>query len=59
MAAQQRRFRWGFAVVGVVIVALLAWVFLHPKAAAPHKPPPVSVTAAKVVVQDIDRKSVV
>jgi multidrug efflux system membrane fusion protein len=53
MAAQQRRFRWGFAVVGVVIVALLAWVFFHPKAAAPHKPPPVSVTAAKVVVQDM------
>jgi multidrug efflux system membrane fusion protein len=53
VAQRQRRFRWGFAVVGVVIIALLAWVFLHPKAPPPHKPPPVAVTAAKVVVQDI------
>jgi multidrug efflux system membrane fusion protein len=52
MVAQHRRFRWGFAVVGVVIIALLAWVFFHPKAPPPHKPPPVAVTAAKVVVQD-------
>ncbi len=53
MAAQQRRFRWGFAVLGVVVVALLAWVFFHPKAPPPQKPPPVAVTVAKVVVQDI------
>ena len=53
MAAQQRRFRWGFAVLGVVVVALLAWVFFHPKAPPPQKPPPVPVTVAKVVVQDI------
>ncbi|HEY3949127.1 efflux RND transporter periplasmic adaptor subunit [Phenylobacterium sp.] len=53
MAAQRRRFRWGFAVLGVVVIALLAWVFFHPKAPPPQKPPSVSVTAAKVVVQDM------
>jgi multidrug efflux system membrane fusion protein len=53
MAAQQRRFRWGFAALGVLLIAILAWVFLHPKAPPPQKPPPVSVTVAKVVVQDI------
>jgi multidrug efflux system membrane fusion protein len=53
MAAQQRRFRWGFAVVGLVVVALIAWVIFHPKAPPPHKPPPVAVTVAKVVVQDM------
>jgi multidrug efflux system membrane fusion protein len=53
MVAQHRRFRWGFAVVGAVIIALLAWVVFHPKPPPPHKPPPVAVTAAKVVVQDI------
>jgi len=53
MAAQQRRFRWGFAVLGVVVIALLAWVFFHPKPAQTQKPPPVAVTTAKVVVQDM------
>jgi membrane fusion protein, multidrug efflux system len=53
MAAQQRRFRWGFAVLGVIMVALLAWVFFHPKAPPPHKPPAIPVTVAKVVVQDM------
>jgi multidrug efflux system membrane fusion protein len=53
MAAQQRRFRWGFAVLGLVVIALIAWVIFHPKAPPPHKPPPVAVTAAKVVAQDM------
>ncbi len=53
MAAQQRRFRWGFAVLGAVVIALIAWVIFHPKPPPPHKPPPVPVTAAMVVVQDI------
>ena len=51
--AQQRRFRWGFAVLGVLVIALFAWVIFHPKAPPPQKPPPVAVTVAKVVVQDI------
>jgi membrane fusion protein, multidrug efflux system len=53
MAAQHRRFRWGFAVLGVVLVVLVAWVIFHPKTAPPQKPPPVPVTVAKVVVQDM------
>jgi multidrug efflux system membrane fusion protein len=53
MAAQQRRFRWGFAVLGVVVIALVAWVIFHPKPAKPQKPPPVAVTVAKAAVQDI------
>jgi multidrug efflux system membrane fusion protein len=53
MAAQHRRFRWGFAILGVVLVALVAWVIFHPKAPPPQKPPPVPVTVAKVVVQDM------
>src|ERR1700722_19425166 len=53
MAAQHRRFRWGFAVLGIVLVALVAWVIFHPKAPPPQKPPPVPVTVAKVVVQDM------
>src|SRR5665213_3307952 len=51
--AQQRRFRWGFAVLGVLVIALFAWVIFHPKAPPPQKPPPVAVTVAKVAVQDI------
>ena len=53
MAAQHRRFRWGFAVLGVVLVVLVAWVIFHPRTAPPQKPPPVPVTVAKVVVQDM------
>ena len=53
MAAQQRRFRWGFAVLGVVVIALVAWVIFHPKPAKPQKPPPVAVTVARAAVQDI------
>ncbi len=53
MAAQQRRFRWGIAALGVLLIAILAWVFLHPKAPPPHKPPPVPVTVAKAVAQDV------
>jgi multidrug efflux system membrane fusion protein len=53
MAAQHRRFRWGFAVLGVVLVGLVAWVIFHPKTPPPQKPPPVPVTVAKVVVQDM------
>ena len=53
MVAQRRRFRWGFAVLGVVAVALFAWVIFHPKPARPQKPPPVAVTVARAAVQDI------
>jgi multidrug efflux system membrane fusion protein len=53
MAAQHRRFRWGFAVLGVVAVALFAWAIFHPKPAKARKPSPVAVTVAKVMVQDV------
>ena len=52
--AAPRRFRWGFVLLGVVLVALLValWIITHqpPK---PGKPPPVAVSVAKVMVQDV------
>ena len=49
-----RRFRWGFVVLGVVLLALLVWAFFaSQKHEAPHGPPPVPVTVAKVASQDV------
>jgi multidrug efflux system membrane fusion protein len=52
--ATPRRFRWGFAVLGVILVVLLAglWFLTHqpPKQG---KPPPVAVSVAKAQVQDL------
>ena len=52
--AAPRRFRWGFVLLGAVLVALLValWIITHqpPK---PGKPPPVAVSVAKVMVQDV------
>jgi len=52
--ATPRRFRWGFAVLGVILVGLLGglWVLTHqpPKRGAP---PAVAVAVAKAQVQDL------
>jgi multidrug efflux system membrane fusion protein len=51
--AARRRFRWGFALLGVLLIALIVWaVFGHKK---PEKPPPpkVPVSVAQVSVQDV------
>ncbi len=52
--ATRRRFRWGFVVPAVLIVALILWLVLsHHKAAKPAGPAPVSVTVGKVAQQDV------
>lgn len=49
-----RRFRWGFALLGALLVGLILWAALgHRKPAKPAAPPPVSVTVAKVEARDI------
>lgn len=48
-----RRFRWGFVVPGVVLIALIAWLALGNKPAKPKGSPPVAVTVAPVTIQDI------
>jgi multidrug efflux system membrane fusion protein len=54
MAAAPRRFRWGFVVLGVLLVGLLAWVWIASrKPVQAAKAPTVAVTVAKVTVQDI------
>ena len=54
MAPPRRRFRWGFVLLGVLLVALVAWaIFGRHKPAPPKGPVAVSVTVAKVGVQDV------
>ncbi len=48
-----RRFRWGFVVLGVLLIALLAWLALGNKPAKSKGPPPVGVTVAPVTIQDV------
>ena len=48
-----RRFRWGFVALGVVLVALIAWLMFGHQAAKPKGQPPVSVTVAKATLQDV------
>jgi len=48
-----RRFRWGFVVLGVVLIALIAWLALGNKPAKSKAPPPVGVTVAPVTIQDV------
>lgn len=52
--AERRRPRWGFVLLGVLLVALVAWlVIASRKPAKAAKPPTVAVTAAKVTVRDV------
>ena len=53
MAAPKRP-RWGFILLGVVLVVLVIWAVLAAhKPAKPKGPPPVPVTIAKVTLQDV------
>ena len=53
MAAHKRR-RWGFVLLGVLLVVLLIWAwFAAHKPAKPAKPPSVAVSTAKVAAEDI------
>ena len=52
--APHRRFRWGFALLGVVLLALVAWAIVgSKKPAKAAKPVAVAVSVAKVAVQDV------
>jgi multidrug efflux system membrane fusion protein len=53
MAASKRRFRWGFVVLGIIVLALFAWAIFHKAPAKPQKAPTVSVSTAAVVSRDI------
>jgi membrane fusion protein, multidrug efflux system len=50
---RHRRLRWAFVALGAAAVALLAWVVFDKKPAEKPKPQPVSVSVAKVSVQDV------
>src|SRR6185312_9079115 len=48
-----RRFRWGFVILALVLVALIAWLTQCHEETKPKGRPPVAVTVAPVIVQDI------
>jgi multidrug efflux system membrane fusion protein len=50
---ERRRFRWGFIVLGILLILLILWLVFGHQAPKPKGPPPVAVTVAKVVVQDV------
>ncbi|HEX3920594.1 MAG TPA: efflux RND transporter periplasmic adaptor subunit [Caulobacteraceae bacterium] len=52
--APPRRFRWGFVLLGIVLVGLIVWAYLSlQKPPEKHGAPPTRVTVAKVTTQDI------
>ncbi|HLI65881.1 MAG TPA: efflux RND transporter periplasmic adaptor subunit [Caulobacteraceae bacterium] len=54
MAAPRRRFRWGFAVAGIVLLALIAWIWVssHQPPKQPPRPTP-AVSVAQATLQDV------
>lgn len=48
-----RRFRWGFVLLGLVLVALIGWLVFGRKPAKARTPPPVAVSVAKVTLQSV------
>ena len=48
-----RRFRWGFVVLGILLIALFAWLWFGNKPAKPKGTPTVGVTVAPVTLQDV------
>ena len=54
IVASPKRFRWGFAALGLVVVALLVWLAVgHKKASGAPPPQVVAVATAQVVQQDV------
>jgi multidrug efflux system membrane fusion protein len=51
--AARRRFRWGLALLGVVLVGLIAWIWLANRPAPHRSPPSTPVAVAKVTLQDV------
>jgi multidrug efflux system membrane fusion protein len=53
MATAPKRFRWGFLVVALVLVGMIAWlVYGNKKSARPNVPPTVAVTTTKAALRD-------
>jgi len=53
MATAPRRFRWGFLVVGAVLVGMILWlVYGNKKAARPNGAPTVAVTTTQAAMRD-------
>ena len=53
MATAPRRFRWGFLVVGAILVGMIAWlVYGNKKPARPNAAPTVAVTTTKASMRD-------
>jgi multidrug efflux system membrane fusion protein len=50
---ERRRFRWGFIVLGILLILLILWLVFGHQAPKPKGPPPVAVTVAKVTTQDV------
>jgi multidrug efflux system membrane fusion protein len=50
---RHRRLHWPFVALGAVAVALLLWLVLQKKPAAPATPQPVSVSVATVTAQNV------
>jgi membrane fusion protein, multidrug efflux system len=49
-----RRFRWGFVVLGLILIVLIVWLTQCHQQTKPKGSPPVGVTVAPVTVQDVD-----
>ncbi|MGZ3367199.1 MAG: hypothetical protein ACXU8Y_20985, partial [Caulobacteraceae bacterium] len=53
MATAPKRFRWGFLVVGALLVGMIAWlVYGNKKPARTNPPQTVAVTTTKAAVRD-------
>ena len=53
MATAPKRFRWGFLLVGLVLVGMIAWlVYGNKKPARPNVAPTVAVTTTKAAMRD-------
>jgi multidrug efflux system membrane fusion protein len=50
---ERRRFRWGFIVLGILLILLILWLVFGHQAPKSKGPPPVAVTVAKVTMQDV------
>jgi multidrug efflux system membrane fusion protein len=51
--AERNRYRWVFVTAGVLALAVIAWVILHPRSAPPPPTPAIPVTLARAASQDV------